>query len=234
MTTDYRTFPRSEVRRGRLNEKEPASSRLAYPANESILERILALRREIANIMGHPTWASYNAEDKMVKNAKTIESFIQDLAKVVTPAARKEIKSLLKQKKKDNRRAKRIEVWDRFYYVGQVREEKYSFDAQSVRPYFPYTRVTEGIFDLYGELFGVRFEKMPMAPVWHEAVEAYGMYDLEGDTLLGQFYLDMHPREGSTSTRRCSHRTGLEDGRMPMGALVCNSDRMRTAGAHGA
>ncbi|MDP6943088.1 MAG: M3 family metallopeptidase, partial [Myxococcota bacterium] len=168
----------------------------AYPDNVPILESVLQLRHEHARILGHPHWASYNAEDKMVKNSETIEKFIAQIAEFVRPRAKEDIKELLERKKQDDRRARSIDVWDRFYYVSKVRAEKFGFDARTVRPYFPYDQVKTGILDLYGELFGLRFELLGEEPVWHPSVEAYGMYDRKGDTLLGRFYFDMHPRDG--------------------------------------
>jgi thimet oligopeptidase len=195
----------------------------AYPANTEVLKKVLALRHEKANLLDHPTWASYNAEDKMAKDPKTIESFIADVAEIVRPRMKTDMKELLKRKKKDNRRARSIDVWDRFYYVSKVRAEKYDFDARSVRPYFPYKRVKTGILELYGELFGLRFEPLPDEPVWHESVEAYGMYDEGGERLLGRFYLDMHPREEKYKhAAMFPLQTGLEGGQMPIGTLICN------------
>ena len=195
----------------------------AYPANTEVLKKVLTLRHEKANLLGHPTWASYNAEDKMAKDPKTIEGFIKDVAGIARPRMQDDIKELLKRKKKDDRRARSIDVWDRFFYVSKVRAEKYDFDARSVRPYFPYKQVKTGILDLYGELFGLRFEPLAEEPVWHGSVEAYGMYDKDGDTLLGRFYLDMHPRdEKYKHAAMFPLQTGLEGGQIPIGTLVCN------------
>jgi thimet oligopeptidase len=195
----------------------------AYPANSDVLTQVLTLRHEKANLLGHPTWASYNAEDKMAKDSETIEAFIKDVAKIARPRMKADMKELLKRKKKDDRRARSIDVWDRFFYVSKVRAEKYDFDARSVRPYFAYERVKVGILELYGELFGLRFEPLPEEPVWHGSVEAYGMYDAEGERLLGRFYLDMHPREEKYKhAAMFPLQTGLEGGQMPIGTLICN------------
>ena len=226
LTTDYPDFypvqryvQDAEVRKGLY---ELFMNR-AYPANSEILTQVLALRHEKANLLGHKTWASYNAEDKMAKDSETIEAFISDIAKIARPRMKADLKELLKRKKKDDKKARSIEVYDRFFYVNKVQAEKYGFDAQSVRPFFPYKGVKDGILELYGELFSLRFERLTDEPVWHGSVEAYGMYEREGDTLLGRFYLDMHPREEKYKhAAMFPLQTGLEGGQMPIGTLVCN------------
>ena len=229
LTTDYPDFypvqryaEDSETRKALY---EQFMSR-AYPANVSVLQDVLKLRYEQAQLLGHPHWASYNAEDKMVKSSEAIEAFIKDVTAIAQPRAKSDVKTLLKRKKRDDRRAGNIEVWDRFYYVSKVRAENFGFDAREVRPYFPYAQVKDGILALYGELFGLRFERIADAPVWHASVEAYAMYDVsaEGEgKLLGKFYFDMHPREGKFKhAAMFPLQTGLESGQLPIGTLVCN------------
>ena len=192
-----------------------------FPANKPILEELLSLRHTYANLLGHPTWAAYHAEDKMVKTAKRVDAFIAELASIARPRMNAEVQELLARKQKDQADAKRLEAWDRFYYAGKVREEKHDFDARTVRPYFTYPRVKAGILDLYGMLFGVEFEAQPDEPVWHPSVEAYVM-KTKGE-IVARFYLDMHPREGKYKhAAMFPMQTGLDVGRTPVAALVCN------------
>lgn len=192
-----------------------------YPANEATLQHLLELRHTYAETLGYKNWVDYTAEVMMAKDAKTIGRFIEDVAKIARPRMKRDLKTLLARKRKDDRRAKQIETWDRFYYVEKVRADKYGFDARSVRPYFEFGRVTEGLMKLYGALFGVRFERVTDAPVWHPSVLAYDLY--MGDTYSGRFYLDMHPREGKYGhAAMFSMVTGVEGGQTPQAALVCN------------
>jgi thimet oligopeptidase len=195
------------------------------PANEATLKQLLSLRKEYANLLGYPTWAAYDAEEKMVKTSEKIATFIDDVAKVARPRMNAELKVLEARKRKDlparDRKKATIELWDRFFYVELVRSEKYGFDAQSARPYFEFSRVTKGLMDLYGELFGVRFVRDETAEVWHPSVLAYDLFD--GDAKIARFYLDMHPRDGKYGhAAMFPIETGLEGGRIPVGALVCN------------
>lgn len=192
-----------------------------YPANVDVLKELLELRHEYAGILGHPHWASYNAEDKMVRSSDAIEAFIKQVAKIARPRAKADLKTLLRAKKKDDRKARRIEVWDRFFYVSKVREAEHDFDARAVRPYFPYAQVRAGILALYGELFSLRFEQLTDEPTWHPDIEAFAVF--EGDAEIARFYLDMHPRADKYKhAAMFPVRTGLSTGTRPLASLVCN------------
>jgi len=195
--------------------------RRGYPANKDILQSVLSLRHEYATLLGYPSWAAYNSEDKMVKSAEKIDQFIRDLTAIVRPRSKADIQELLARKKKDDPKAERIEVWDRFYYVGKVRQEKYSFDSQTVRKYMPFDRVKDGIFDLYSKLFDVTFHQLSDAPVWHEDVLAYSMRS-DGNE-VGRFFLDMHPRADKYKHAAVFPvQPGLIKGPRPVASMVCN------------
>ena len=192
-----------------------------HPKNEAVLGELLKLRKEYASLLGFDSWADYNAEDKMVKTADAIGKFVAEIDRIARPRMTRDLGVLLERKKKDEADAKAIETWDRFFYVGKVRSETYGFDAQTVRPYFEYNRVTKGLMDLYGELFGVEFFADETAPVWHPSVRAYKLKS--GGETIARFYLDMHPRDGKYKhAAMFPIETGLTDGRVPVGALVCN------------
>jgi thimet oligopeptidase len=224
LTTDYpdffpvQNYAKSEEVRRKLYVE---FLNRGYPENDAHLKRLLELRQEYAGILGSPSWAAYMAEDKMAKSAETIDKFIAEVAKVTRPRMASDLKVLLARKQKDDKKAKAVQVWDRFYYVLKVQKEKYGFDAQAARSYFEFNAVTQGLMDLYGELFGVRFERDPDAAVWHPSVSAWKLY--EGDALVGGFFLDMHPRDGKYQhAAMFPLRTGLAGGEPPLAALVCN------------
>lgn len=224
VTTNYPDFyplqryaENAELRKKLYN----AFSARAFPSNEPLLKELLALRHRYAKLLGHPTWAAYNAEDKMVKNAETVDAFIQNLRKMVWPQGEAELKLLLERKQKDTPDATSIEVYDRFYYVSKVREESYGFDARKVRPYLSYATVKAGILDLYSELFDVKFIHLADEPVWHASVEAYAL-ESQGKR-IGKVYLDMHPREGKYKHAAVFPlQVGLQGGINPVCSLVCN------------
>ena len=227
ITTDYpdffpfQTYAPNSMLRAELYRR---FMQRGYPANKEVLKQVLKLRSEKAQLLGFSTWADYNAQDKMVGNAQVVDDFIRDLVGMVRERSDSDIAELLKRKQKDDPQAKEIQVWDRFYYAGKVREEDYGFDARTVRPYFAYHRVKKGILDLYSELFGVSFRQLSDEPVWHESVEAWELSQ-DGE-VLGVFYLDMHPRAGKYKhAAMFSVQTGLSGegvSRAPMASLVCN------------
>ena len=223
VTTDYPDFfpietyaDREELRRDLLLK---FLSR-GYPVNTAALKRILDLRYRYAVLLGYPDWASYNAEDKMVREAGVIEEFIDKVAAIARPRMEKDLQVLLDRKRKDRPDADAIHQWDRFYYLEKVRKEKFGVDSQEVRAYFPYERVKQGIFDVSSRLFGVTFRKAE-AETWHPSVEYYEV--LDGGEKVGAFYMDMHPRQdkyGHAATFPIL--TGVDGRQIPTGALVCN------------
>jgi len=197
-------------------------------SNGERLKKVLALRKELAGLLGYTSWADYITEDKMTGSAAVVDAFIKDIESVIRPRADRDLATLLERKKKDIPEATAIEVFDRFYYMNLVRAEGYEFDAQSVRPYFPYAKVKDGIFALYGKLFGVSFLPIADFPTWAPGVEAWELK--RGDDVLGRFFLDMHPRDNKYKhAAMFPIQTGLEPDattgrprRLSWGALVCN------------
>ncbi|MDJ0761471.1 MAG: M3 family metallopeptidase [Myxococcota bacterium] len=224
ITTDYPDyFPvvnhaESEAVRKAITQKFRAR---AHPENETTLKRLLALRHTYATTLGYEDWASYMAEDKMVKEKKVIADFIDQVADIARPRMKKDLKEVLKRKKKDNKKAKKVRAWDRLYYVNKIRAEKFGVDAQVVRNYFDYARVKEGVLAISQDLLGLTFERAMDAPVWHDSVEAYNV--LENGEPIGRFYLDMHPRDNKYGhAAMMSVTTGVKGRQLPTPVLVCN------------
>ncbi len=193
----------------------------AHPDNGDTMKKLLGLRHTYATKLGYSDWADYNAEDKMAKDRKVISEFIDKVADIARPRMKKDLKEILERKKKDSKPAKKVRMWDRFYYVNKIKAEKYDVDAQVVRTYFDYPKVKEGLFTVNQELYGVTFKRIPDAPVWHESVEAYDI--LEGENVLARFYLDMHPRDGKYGhAAEFPMITGIPGRQLPSASLVCN------------
>ncbi|MFT7579927.1 MAG: thimet oligopeptidase [Myxococcota bacterium] len=224
ITTNYPDFYPFETYVANAELREAlylAFSTRAFPANEALLKEILNLRKELTTLLGYGNWADYAAEDKMTGSAAVIEAFLTDIEKIVRPRSDKDIEVLLARKKKDQPKAEKIEVFDRFYYVAKVQEEQFDFDSKSVRPYFSYPKVKAGILDLYGDLFGLEFKRLADVKAWHPSVDAYEM--LSDGQLVGRFFLDMHPRENKYKHAAAFQiQTGLANDRIPWASLVCN------------
>jgi thimet oligopeptidase len=193
----------------------------AHPNNMAVLDRLIGKRYELANLIGFKTWADYITADKMVESSTNASTFIDRIVQASGQRAEREYQMLVKRKQQDEASAKGINAWEFTYYSELVRKASYDFDTQSVRPYFPYDRVKQGVLDVTGKLFGVTFKQVKDAPVWDPSVECYEMF--EDGKLVGRFYLDMHPREGKYShAAQFGVRTGVAGKQIPEAVLVCN------------
>jgi thimet oligopeptidase len=179
---------------------------VGYPENMAVLDRMIATRAEIAHLLGFDSWAAYDVADTMAGSVKAASDFIDHVIAAARPKAAREYDELVKRKQQDVPGVKAIAAWDLAYYRELVRRANYNFDSQSLRPYFPYDRVRQGVFDVASRMYGVTFRRVDV-PVWHPSVEAYEMAD--GPTLLGRIYLDAHPRPNKQSAGAYT-RTGRE------------------------
>lgn len=212
------TFAKSDALRRRLYL---AYQTRAYPKNQEVLTSLLKTRYEIATLLGYSNWADYNAADKMIRNGQKIGDFIQSVNDAARPLADREFKMLLAEKQKTQPDAKEIWDYESAYVSEQVRRTQYNFDSQSVRPYFPFQQVKQGILDAASDLFRVKFQREDNVPSWDPTVEAWIVLD-KGKP-IGRFYLDMHPRPGKFShAEMVPILDGIRGKQLPEAILVCN------------
>jgi thimet oligopeptidase len=224
ITTDYpdlvpfMTYARDSAAREKLWR---ANRSRAYPRNVAVLQSLLERRHELASLLGYASWAAYATEDKMIRSERNAGDFIEKIAAASGERCRRDYQVLLERKRKDEPGAAQVDPWDQGYLDDRVKAEQYSFDSQAVRPYFEYTRVKQGVLELTARLFGVSYQKLPTAPVWHPDVEAYDVF--QGGTQVGRFYLDMHPRADKYKhAAQFTLATGKKDRRLPEAVLMCN------------
>lgn len=193
----------------------------AYPKNMDVLNKLIAKRYELAKLLGFPNWAAYVTADKMVGSEKNAAEFIEKIAAASKQKSEIDYKQLLARKRQDVPDATEVNPWESGYYAELVRKSEYDFDGQKVRPYLPYKKVKEGVLSTTAKLFGVEFKQNTTAPVWHESVECYEMF--ENGELVGRFYLDMHPRENKYNhAAQFNVRNGVAGKQIPEAALLCN------------
>ncbi|MGA9043064.1 MAG: M3 family metallopeptidase [Terriglobales bacterium] len=224
ITTDYPDalpafkFSKSDALRRRLWE---AFDTRAYPKNRDVLMNMLKTRYEIATLLGYSSWADYNAADKMIVNGQNIADFIAQLDKAARPIADKEFAMLLSEKKRTSPDATEIGDYEVGYLSEQLRRSKFDFDSQSVRPYFPFPQVRQGILDTAATLFHVSFRQELDVPAWDPAVETWDVID--SGKVIGRFYLDMHPRPGKfTHAEMAPVLDGIRGKQLPEAILICN------------
>jgi thimet oligopeptidase len=193
----------------------------AVPHNKEVLETMLKKRYEMAHLLGYNSWADYVAEEKMTKTSNAIEEFIMKLDGLTLDIAKGEYTELLEIKKQMQGAATIVEEWERSYLAEKLRQQKYDFDSQTLRPYFEYHAVKNGLLGITSELYGIVYKKVNDAEVWHDSVEVYDV--VEGDRVLGRIYLDMHPRDNKYNhAAQFSLKTGVSGRQLPEGVLVCN------------
>ena len=169
-----------------------AFANIGYPENVEPLRRVIALRWEIAHLLGFNSWADYDAASRMVGTANAAADFIARAVREAKPEAAREYQEILKRKQQDVPGAAAIDAWEFEYYRELVRKANYDFDSQAVRPYFAYDRVKQGVLDVTSRMYGVTYRPAPNVPVWHPSIEVYDV--LDGDRLIGRVYFDTHPR----------------------------------------
>ena len=228
--TDYipaMRFAASDDLRRRLWQ---AFNSRAYAKNKAVLRDMMETRYQIATLLGFPSWADYNAADKMVGAGRNIATFISDIDAASRPVAERELAMLLAEKRKSSPDATQIMSYERSRLSELVRRANYDFDSQSVRPYFPYHEVKAGILATAAKLFHVTFRQEPDAPAWDPAVETWDV--IENGAMVGRFYLDMHPRAGKYSHAQMAPvLDGVRGKQLPEAALVCNFPQPTSADA---
>ncbi len=191
-----------------------------YPGNVEVLNTLLAKRYGLATLLGYASYAAYDTQVRMVKTADAAAEFIEKGRLATEKRANADSATLLARKRKDTPAATSIDPWDLGYYIDRVQTEQYSLDSQKLREYFEYGHVRDGVIGIASDLFGVRFQRIDDAKVWHASVETYDVF--EGERLLGRIHLDMHPREGKY--KHAAHFAMTAGGRdaLPEASLVCN------------
>jgi thimet oligopeptidase len=221
------TFAKSDSLRERMFL---AYNTRAYPVNQQILLDLLAVRQEIATLLGFSSWANLATADQMIGSAANVRSFIAQLEEASRDGAERECRMVLEFARK--RRAelgepeiKQIDAASRSYWFEQYRRTAFAFDSQSVRPYFPYKQVEQGVLDTAAKLFGVEFRRSQAAG-WHDDVSVFNVFDGGTDRIVGRFYLDMHPREGKDKWFSATPVvTGVRGRYLPEAGLICNFPR---------
>jgi len=201
--------------------------------NVQVLEQILALRAEAASLLGYDNAADYEIEVRMAKEPANVLEFYEKLRSLVREKARRDWEELTEAKRTHTGDADAtLKPWDPSFYMNRLRKEKYAVDMEAVQEYFPLDRVMDGLFGITQSLYGLRYENVTAKAEeagrrWHEDVEVYEVWDEASGELLGEFFIDLHPRQnkyGHAAQWGLAQHKIWTDGRetRPLAALVCN------------
>ena len=163
--------------------------------NLAICTRLINIRRELAQLLGHETYADYVLEHRMASSVKNVYKLFNDLISAYKPQAIKELKEVEQLAKEMEGDAFEMQPWDFGYYSHKLQLQKYNIDSEMLRPYFELSKVIEGVFGLANLLYGISFKENNEIPVYHQDVKAYDVFDADG-SYLAVFYADFHPRKG--------------------------------------
>lgn len=193
---DYNPFmssAKSEKARKALQEK---FARRGGKENVKLLEDTVELRRKQAALLGFKRYPDYVLPVRMAKNYETLEAFLKNLQKEVTPLAQDEMKAYLKLKEETTgQQADEMTAWNLPYWSNQYKKKYYQVDDDKIKEYFPADKVISGMFEVFGNLFGITFTQADL-PVWHPEVVVYQIKDKKTGELISNFYLDLFPRDG--------------------------------------
>ncbi|WP_339867847.1 M3 family metallopeptidase [Pseudohongiella nitratireducens] len=196
--------------------------------NSGIIKEILALREEMADILGYPNYAAVSVATKMARSVADVNHFLDDLIKHSRPAAEKEFAEL-QAFARDVHAVSSIQAWDVPYYSEKLRKQDFDLSQEELRPWFPLAKVQQGMFAIVETLYGISIERDRTASVWHEDVEFYNIRR-DGE-LVARFYLDLFTREGKRGgawmadcrSRRLTTTNGQPvSQQIPVAYLVCN------------
>ena len=177
--------------------------------NSELIWKIVKLRQEKADLLGFSNFADLHLQRSMVRNGDRAIGFVEDLHDRIAAAFKRECEELETYKaEKTGGDPGPLQPWEVSYWAEKQRKERYDFDDEDLRPYFPVGRVMEGLFGLSSRLFGVTITPRESAyyepgtpgpdgsiEVWHPDVNFYDLHDVASGDHLGSFYADWHPRE---------------------------------------
>nr|WP_289073794.1 oligopeptidase A [uncultured Halomonas sp.] len=191
--------------------------------NAPILEEILALRQELARLLGFATYADYSLTTKMADSPTQVLDFLEDLARRAKPQAQEEFAELSAYAR-DELGIETLKPWDVAYVSEKLREARYAISQEQLRPYFPAPRVVDGLFQVVERLYNVHIEADDSAPSYHDDVRFYRISE-HGKPIAG-FYLDLYAREGKRGgawMADCRVRRKTDNGvQLPVAFLTCN------------
>lgn len=166
--------------------------------NTKILVRIAEVRRQIAKLLGYDSFAAYSLEDTMAQTPENVYKLLGQLRDAYKPAWKKELKELTDYANKLEGKKISLQAWDYSYYANKLKNEKYSYNEEELRPYFELNNVIKGVFGLATRLYGLHFTENQNYSVYHPEVMSFDVTDNDGN-FVGVLYTDFFPRDTKRS-----------------------------------
>lgn len=195
-------------------------------SNMQILKDIANIRLEIARLMGRKNYAEYSLEQTMAGTPETVMNFLEDLRKAYTEPMRKEVKEIEDFARKSEGETFTLQPWDYSYWSDKLKNERYAFNDEDLRPYFELNKTIDGVFGLATKLYGYKFKETKKAEPYHPDVRVYEVYRKDG-SLLGLLYADFFYRAGKSpgawmTEFRAESKDDAGNRELPLISIVCN------------
>ena len=191
--------------------------------NNEIIREMTHLRYQQAKLLGYSNYSEYVLSNRMCETPAQLSKFFDQLLNASMPYAIQDLKDVSNYASRHGAKLP-LQRWDFSYWSEKMKQDKYDFDEELLRPYFQLENVRQGIFNLYGRLYGLTFKEASDIDVYHPDVKVYEVYD--GNRFMAVLYLDMHPRASKrsgawmTEFRNQSNIDGNEI--RPLIQVVCN------------
>jgi oligopeptidase A len=191
--------------------------------NSERIAQIMALRHESAQLLGFANAAELSLDDKMAGTPERVLGFLRDLAARAKPVAQRELDEL-RAFARDELGIDGLQPWDVGYASEKLRQQRFDFSEEDLKPYFPLPAVLDGLFAIAGRVFGVSFRERPGVDVWHADAAYFDVVDADGSVRAG-FYVDHYARAGKRGGAWMDVcRSRFADGELqpPVAYLTCN------------
>lgn len=189
--------------------------------NKSVINKIMKLRTQKAQLLGFATSADFILDDTMAKTPKAVYDLLNTVWTPAVAKAKEEAAELQKLMDAEGK-GEKLEPWDWWYYSEKLRKAKYNLEEEALRPYFKLENVRQGVFDLATKLYGLKFKKLTDMPVYDPDVEVFEVNNADG-SLLGILYTDYFPRAGKRAGAWMNNITDqyIKDG-VNHRPIICN------------
>jgi oligopeptidase A len=219
---------REQLYRGFVTRASDQGPNASEFDNSGIMNELLKLRHELAQLLGFNNFAEKSIATKMASSTDEVLSFLENLA-VKSKAQGQQDLNEVKAFAKIEFNETDLQAWDLPYYSEKLKQSRYAISDEECRPYFPENKVVSGLFEVVNRLFGLKINEVANIDTWHKDVKFFEVFDRDNN-LRGRFYLDLYARahkRGGAWMDDCKGRRELANGdiQYPVAYLTCNFNK---------
>lgn len=173
----------------------------AYPINEALLQEIIKKRQKLAELLGFANYAALDIDDTMALSPQVVNQFLTDLVAKVAAKEKEELDQFAQNLHPSVQLTSlgQFNPWDILFAKDYFKRAHLQLDEQTIAEYFPMEKTIDGLIQVYGKFFNLKFNKVDACKLWHDEVQVLQVADAENNALLGYLILDLHPRPNKFS-----------------------------------